>query len=64
MVSTAKLNPAVFFATCARLIPADVKLTVEQTYGGLTPEDYVVLQAIKETYRRLSLSRRTRARRE
>ena len=41
-----------------------MKLTVEQTYGGLTPEDYVVLKAIKETYRRLSLSRRTRARRE
>jgi hypothetical protein len=40
MLSTAKLNPAVFFATCARLIPADVKLTVQQTYGGLVPEDY------------------------
>ena len=47
MVSTAKLNPAVFFATCAWLIPGDVKLTVEQTYGGLTPEDYAILQAIK-----------------
>jgi hypothetical protein len=52
MVSTAKLNPAVFFATCARLIPSDVKLTVEQTYGGLAPEDYAVLQAIKKASQR------------
>ena len=29
MVKTAKTNPTVFFATCARLIPQDVKPTVE-----------------------------------
>jgi hypothetical protein len=45
MVSTAKLNPAVFFATCAQA----VKLTVEQTYRELAPEDYAILQAIKES---------------
>jgi hypothetical protein len=39
MVSTVKLNPAVFFATCARLIPSDLKLTVEQSFGGLGRED-------------------------
>jgi hypothetical protein len=26
-----------------------VRLTVEQTYGGLAPEDYAILQAIKES---------------
>lgn len=48
MLSTARLNPAVFFATCARLIPSDVKLTVEQSFGGLSPDDYAIPQAIKE----------------
>ena len=28
MVKTARTNPAVFFATCARLIPNDVRVTV------------------------------------
>jgi hypothetical protein len=38
MVKTAKTNPIVFFATCARLIPQDVKLTVEQSLpGNLSP---------------------------
>jgi hypothetical protein len=32
----------------ARLIPSDVKLTVERTYGGLSAEDYAVLRAIRE----------------
>ena len=49
MLHTAKTQPATFFAVCARLIPSDVKLTVEQTYGGLAPEDYAILQAIKES---------------
>ena len=40
MVKTAKTNPAVFFATCARLIPQDVKLAVEQSLpGNLSPAD-------------------------
>ena len=34
MVKTAKTKPTVFFATCARLIPQDVKLTVEQQLPG------------------------------
>jgi hypothetical protein len=29
MLHTAKTNPAVFFATCARLIGPEVKLTIE-----------------------------------
>jgi hypothetical protein len=46
MISTAQTNPAVFFATCARLIPADVRVSVEQTYAGLGPEDYGVLREV------------------
>jgi hypothetical protein len=34
MISTAQTNPAVFFATCARLIGPEVKLTVEQPLPG------------------------------
>jgi hypothetical protein len=30
MIATAKDNPSTFFAVCARLIPTDVKLTVQQ----------------------------------
>ena len=30
MVKTARTNPAVFFATCARLIPNNVRVTVQQ----------------------------------
>ena len=35
MVKTARTNPAVFFATCARLIPNDVKLTVDSSYPAI-----------------------------
>jgi hypothetical protein len=48
MLHTAKTQPATFFAVCARLIPSDVKLTAERTYGGLSAEDYAVLRAIRE----------------
>jgi hypothetical protein len=48
MLHTAKTQPATFFAVCARLIPSDVKLTVEQTYGGLSADDYAALRAIRE----------------
>jgi hypothetical protein len=48
MLHTAKTQPATSFAVWARLIPTDVKLTVEQTYGGLSAEDYAVLRAIRE----------------
>lgn len=44
MIDTAKGNPAVFFATCARLLPTDVKLTVQQTLpGGLDVDDWAAL---------------------
>src|SRR5215467_15347612 len=47
MITTAKTNPTVFFATCARLIPQDVKLTVEQQLpGNLSPEDWRIMREI------------------
>jgi hypothetical protein len=49
MARVAKLQPESFFATCARLLPKDVALTIEtQLPGGLTPDDIVILRAIKE----------------
>ena len=46
MIKTATDQPGVFFATCARLPPADVKLTIEQSYAGLSPQDYVLLKEV------------------
>ena len=47
MVKTAKTSPAVFFATCARLIPNDVRVTVEQQLpGNLSMEDWQVMKEI------------------
>jgi hypothetical protein len=34
MLYTAEKQPAVFFATCARLIGPEVKLTIEQSLPG------------------------------
>jgi hypothetical protein len=34
MLYTAEKQPAVFFATCARLLPNDVRVTVEQQLPG------------------------------
>ena len=48
MLITAKTQPGVFFATCARLLPAQVQLDVQATYGGLSADDMAILQAIKE----------------
>ena len=48
MVSTAKTNPSTFFAIAARLIPANVELTIAQTCGGLSAEDLAIFQAIRE----------------
>ena len=46
---TAKTQPAVFFATCARLIGPEVKLTIEQSQGaGLDQADISILRAIRE----------------
>jgi hypothetical protein len=39
MIKTAQTQPSVFFATCARLLPNDVRVTVEQALPGLSPED-------------------------
>src|SRR5262245_61338138 len=47
MLKTAKTNPTVFFATCARLIPQDVKLTIEQQLpGNLSMEDWNLMMQI------------------
>ena len=48
MVSTAKTNPSTFFAIPSKLIPANVELTIKETYGGLDATDYAVLRAIRE----------------
>ena len=49
MLHTAKNQPDAFFATCARLLPKDVQLSIEQQFpGGLTPDDIAILRAIKE----------------
>ena len=49
MARVAKLQPELFFATCARLLPKDVALTIEtQLPGGLTQDDIAILRAIKE----------------
>jgi hypothetical protein len=50
MVHTAKTNPEVYFATCARLIPRDVAITVEQTSPrGLDATDLSILKGIRES---------------
>ncbi len=46
MLYTAEKQPAAFFATCARLLPNDVRVTVERSLpGNLSKEDW---QAMKE----------------
>lgn len=47
MLYTAEKQPAVFFATCARLLPNDVRVTVEQQLpGNLSMEDWQVMREI------------------
>jgi hypothetical protein len=48
MVATARTNPQAFFAIASRLVPANVQLTIEQSFGGLTAEDVAIFQAIRE----------------
>src|SRR5436190_24037407 len=49
MLHTAKLNPEVFFATCARLIPKDVQLSIQQhCSSNLDHADLEILRAIKQ----------------
>src|ERR1700721_963767 len=44
---TADNQPAVFFATCARLLPNDVRVTVEQHLpGNLSIEDWTIMREI------------------
>ena len=52
MVKTAKTNPTVFFATCARLIGPEVKLTIEQQLpGNLSPADWNLMLEIVDAVR-------------
>jgi hypothetical protein len=46
---TAKTNPSTFFAVCARLIPANVELTIKETYSGLSAEDMAILAALEQS---------------
>jgi hypothetical protein len=48
MLRTAKSSPETFFATCARLLPKDVELTIRQHYTGLDEADLMVLRAIRD----------------
>ena len=47
MEKTASDQPGVFFATCARLIGPEVKLTIEQQLpGNLSPADWNLMMQI------------------
>ena len=47
MLYTAEKQPAVFFATCARLLPNDVRVTVEQQLpGNLSMEDWQMMKEV------------------
>jgi hypothetical protein len=46
MLHTAATQPSVFFATCARLLPNDVRVTIEQS-ASLEPADIEILRAIR-----------------
>src|ERR1700732_4042974 len=49
MFYTADKPPAVFFATCARLLPNDVRVTVEQSLpGNLSAQNWALMREIVE----------------
>src|SRR5262249_62021175 len=49
VLHTAEKQPAVFFATCARLIGPEVKLTIEQQLpGNLSPADWNLMIQIRD----------------
>jgi hypothetical protein len=49
MLYTADKQPAVFFATCARLLPNDVRVTVEQSLpGNLSSNDWHLMLEVVE----------------
>ena len=53
MVKTAaRSNPAVFFATCARLIPDDMVTVQQQLPGNLSAEDWAMMREIVEAVKR------------
>ena len=57
MISTAQTNPAVFFATCARLIGPEVELTIEQTLpSNLSMEAWQVMREIVAAVSQYDLS--------
>ena len=47
MVATAKVNPEAFFATCARLLPRDVAISIQAQAPILDAGDLAILRAIK-----------------
>ena len=62
MVKTAKTNPTVFFATCARLIGPEVKLTIEQQLpGNLSPADWNLMMQILDAVKSAIPDAHTRA---
>ena len=49
MLHTAEKQPAVFFATCARLLPNEVRVTVERSLpGNLRAQDWSLMREIVE----------------
>jgi hypothetical protein len=52
MELTAKNNPEVFFATCARVLPRDVSLTVDARMpGSLGADDWATMLAVLDAVR-------------
>jgi hypothetical protein len=47
MEATAKVNPVAFFATCARLLPRDVAISIQTQAPILDAGDLQILKAIK-----------------
>lgn len=47
MEATAKVNPEAFFATCARLLPRDVAISIQTQAPILDAGDLQILKAIK-----------------
>ena len=59
MEKTAIDQPGVFFATCARLIGPEVKLTIEQTLrGNLSMEDWQMTREIVARFYSMMAKRR------
>ena len=52
MEKTAEDEPSVFFGICARLLPAETRLTIETGLpGGLDPGDWALLREVIEAVR-------------